>query len=65
MENRKGSVLENLQNIGLPKEKIERNIEKLHRVGRFDHEAQTQPIIVKSKTHSFKEENLPPVKEAC
>ena len=38
-----------------PPEEIERNIDKLHRVGRFDHETQTQPTIVKFKTHSFKE----------
>ena len=54
-ENIKKSVLENLQKIGLSKEEKERDIEKLHRVGRFDHETQTQPIIVKFKTHSFKE----------
>ena len=54
-ENIKTSVLENLQKTGLPLEEIERNIDKLHRVGRFDHETQTQPIIVKFRTHSFKE----------
>ena len=54
-ENIKTSVLENLQETGLPLEEIERNIDKLHRVGRFDHETQTQPIIVKFRTHSFKE----------
>ena len=40
-ENIKTSVLENLQETGLPLEEIERNIDKLHRVGRFDHETQT------------------------
>ena len=54
-ENIRTSVLENLQKIGVPLEEIERNIDKLHRVGRFDHETQTQPIIVKLKSHSFKE----------
>ena len=54
-ENIKTSVLENLQKTGLPLEKIERNIDKLHWVGRFDHETQMQPIIVKFRTHSFKE----------
>ena len=54
-ENIKTSVLENLQKTGLLKEEIERNIDKLHRVGRFDHKTQTQPIIVKFKTYSFKE----------
>ena len=53
--NIKTSVLENLQKTGLPLEEIERNIDKLHRVGRFDQETQAQPIIVKFKTHSFKE----------
>ena len=50
-ENIKTSVLENLQKTGLPKEEIERDIDKLHWVGRFDHETQTQPIIKKFKTH--------------
>ena len=54
-ENIKTSVLENLQKTGQPLEEIERNIDKLHRVGRFDQETQAQPIIVKFKTHSFKE----------
>ena len=54
-ENMKTSVLENLQKTGLPKEEIERNIDKLHQVGRFDHRTQTQLIIVKFKTHSFKD----------
>ena len=57
-ENIKTSVLENLQKTGLPKEEIERNIEKLHRVERFDHETQTQPIIVKFKTHSFEKKKI-------
>ena len=55
--NIKTSVLENLQKTGLPLEETGRNIDKPHRVGRFDHETQTQPtaIIVKFRTHSFKE----------
>ena len=56
-ENIKTSVLENLQKTGLPLEEIDRNIDKLHRVGRFDHETQTQPIIVQFKTYSFKEKS--------
>ena len=54
-ENIKTSFPENLQKTGLLLEETERNIDKFHWVGRFDHEAQTQPIIVKFKTHSFKE----------
>ena len=54
-ENIKTSVLKNLQISGLPKQEIERSIHKFHRVVRFDHETQTQPIIVKFKTQSFKE----------
>ena len=54
-ENIKTSVLENLQKTGLPLEEIERNIDKFHWVGRFDHETQMQPIIVKFRTHSFTE----------
>ena len=54
-ENIKTSVLENVQKTGLPLEERETNNDKLHRDGRFDHETQTQPIIVKFRTHSFKE----------
>ena len=55
-ENIKTSVFQNLQKTGLPLEEIE-NIDKLHGVGRFDHETQTQPITVKFKTHSFEEKS--------
>ena len=55
-ENIKTSVFQNLQKTGLPLEELE-NIDKLHRVGRFDHETQTQPITVKFKTHSFEEKS--------
>ena len=54
-ENIKTSALENIQKTGLPTEEIETNIDKLHQVGRFHHESQTQPMIVKIKTYSFKE----------
>ena len=54
-ENIKTSVFAILQKTGLPLEEIERNTDKLHWVRRFDHETQMQPIIVKFKTHSFKE----------
>ena len=63
-ENIKTSVLENLQETGLPLEEIESNISKLHRVGRF-YETQTQPIIVKFRTHSFKENIYHQRKKAC
>ena len=54
-ENVQTSVLENLQKTSLAKGKTESNIDKFHWTGRFDHETQTQPIIVKLKIHSFKE----------
>ena len=54
-ENIKISVLEILQKTGFLKEEIERNIGKPHRVGWFDHEIQTQPILVKFKIHNVKE----------
>ena len=54
-ENIKTSVLENLEKTGLPLEEIKRTIDKLHQVRRSDHESQTQTIIVKFGTHSFKE----------
>ena len=54
-ENIKTSVLENLQKTGLPKEERKKNVDKRHRVWRFDHKTQAHLIIIKFKTHSFKE----------
>ena len=54
-ENIKTSVLENPQKTSLAKGKIESNVDKFHWTGRFDHETETQPIILKLKIHSFKE----------
>ena len=54
----KERVVREYQNISswkCPLDERETSIEKLHRVGRFDQETQTQPIIVKFRTHSFKE----------
>lgn len=54
-ENIKTEALENLQKIDLPKDEIESKNDKFRRIVRFDHETQTQSIIVKLKIHSFKE----------
>ena len=65
-ENIKKSLLENLQRTGLLLEEIERNIDKLHWVGRFDHETQTQlPIIVKFKTLAVASKEPAKAKKAC
>ena len=53
-ENIKTSFLENLSKSGLSIKEIESNVDKLHWIGKFHHETQTQPIILKFKTHSFK-----------
>ena len=56
-ENIKTSVFEILQKTGLPLEEIERNIDKLHWVRRFDHETQMQPIIVKFRPIASKKQS--------
>ena len=62
-ENIKTSVLENLQKTGLPLEEIERNIDKLHQFGRFDHETQTEPVIVSLRPIASKEKSTTSEKE--
>ena len=51
----KQTVIEHLENTGLPKQEIEKNIDKLHRTGQFNKEKKTQPVIVRFTNHSFKE----------
>ena len=40
----------------ISKDNIERSIDKLHRTGKYDQTAKTQPAIVKFTSHSFKEQ---------
>ena len=52
----KENVVETLCEIGISKEEITNNIDKLHRIGKTD-KNRTQNTIIKFKSHSFKEKN--------
>ena len=55
MENLTGTILDKLEQTGIPREELKTNIDKLHRTGPCQPSTNTQPVIVKFKSHSFKE----------
>ena len=55
MENLTKNVIYKLEQTGIPKEKLKTNIDKLHRTGTYQQSTNTQPVIVKFKSDSFKE----------
>ena len=55
MENQTKTIIEKLEQTGIPKEKLKTNIDKLHRTGTYQQSTNTQPVIVKFKSDSFKE----------
>ena len=54
-ENLTETMIDKLEQTGMPKEELKANIDKLHRTGPYQPSTSTQPVIVKFKTHSFKE----------
>ena len=50
MENLTEAIIDKLEQPGIPKEELKTNIDKMPRTN-------TQPVIVRFKTHSFKEKN--------
>ena len=48
-------VINVIAEMGLDKNQIKQNIDKLHCVGKFNTQTKTQNVMVKFKTHSFKE----------
>ena len=55
MENLTETIIDKLEQTGIPKEKLKINIDKLHRTGPYQTSTNTQPVIVQFKSHSFKE----------
>ena len=55
MENLTKTIIEKLEQTGIPKEKLKTNIDKLHRTGAYQQSTNTQPVIVKFNSDSFKE----------
>ena len=55
MGNLTGTIIEKLKQIGIPKEGLKTNIDKLQRTGPYQPSTNTQPVIAKFKCHSFKE----------
>ena len=57
MENLAETINDKLEETGIPKEDLKTNIDKLHRTGSYQPSSNTQSVIVKLKSHSFKEKN--------
>ena len=55
MENLTETIIDKLEQTGIPKEELKTNIDKLHRTGLYQPSTNTQPMIIKFKSHSFKE----------
>ena len=55
MENLIETVIDKLEQTAIPKEELKTNIDKLRRTGPYQPSTNTQPLIVKFKSHSFKE----------
>ena len=63
MEKLKETIIEKLEQIGIPKEELKTNIDKLDRTGPYQPSTNTQPVIVKFKIRSFKEKKLQQAKK--
>ena len=57
MENLTRTIIDKLEETGIPKEKVKTNIDKLHRTGSYQPSSNTQLVIVKFRSHSFKEKH--------
>ena len=55
MENPRETITDKLEQTGIPKEGLKTNIEKPHRTGPYQPSTRTQPVIVRFRSHSFKE----------
>ena len=55
MENLTETIIDKLGQTGIPKEELKTNINKLHRTGPYQPSTNTQTVIIKFKSHSFKE----------
>ena len=55
MENLTETIIDKLEQTGIPKEELKTNIGKLHGTGPYQPSTNTQPVIVRFKSHSFQE----------
>ena len=55
MENLSETIIDKLEQTGIPKEELKTNIDKLYRTGPYQPSTNTQTVIVRCKSHSFKE----------
>ena len=58
MENLSETIIDKLEQTGISKEELKTNIDKLHRTGPYQPSTNTQPVIVRFKSHSFKEKKM-------
>ena len=58
MENLSETIIDKLEQTGISKEELKTNIDKLHRAGPYQPSTNTQPVIVRFKSHSFKEKKM-------
>ena len=57
MENLAETIIDKLEQTGIPKEELKTNIDKLHRTRPYQPSANTQPMIVKFKSHSLRSQS--------
>ena len=57
MENLAEAIIDKLEQTGIPKEELKTNIDKLHRTRPYQPSANTQPMIVKFKSHSLRSQS--------
>ena len=55
IENLIETIIDKLEQTGIPREELKTNNEKLHRTGSYQPCINKQPLIIKLKIHSFKE----------
>ena len=57
MENLTETIINILEQTGIPKEELKTNIDKLHRMRPYQPSSNTQSVILKFRSHNFKEKN--------
>ena len=55
MENLTEAIIDKLELTRIPNEELKTNIDNMHRTGPYQPSTNTQPVIVRFKSHSFKE----------
>ena len=58
MENLTETIINILEQTGIPKEQLKTNIDKLHRMRPYQPSSNTQSVILKFRSHNFKEKKL-------